>query len=111
MHMMFELFYWLVVVHAVTDLGLQSEWCGSHKAMRVNNVYNPSWVGVLAGHSILQGGGVAFVTGSIPLGLAETVVHFCTDFLSSNKYIRFRTDQIIHITSRVVWTIIACRML
>jgi hypothetical protein len=69
-------FFWLMVGHAIADYLLQS--------LAVNHDKNPNkapamWVYAMSAHCLANAGAVALATGSVPLGVAEFVVHFVID--------------------------------
>lgn len=105
--------YWLVVAHGVTDIALQHEWMGKYKYRQVatDDEYtgvkdNPYWLWVLAAHSIINGGGVALVSGSVILGVVETIAHFAIDYGSTNKYYSFNVDQFLHGSCKVIYALV-----
>jgi len=98
-----EMAWYLLCSHAVFDGALQTSYLGTKKAPIVDGVYNPHWFAVLSCHSIICGAGVSLVTGIWWLGVAESIWHFCTDWLSTRKHISFFLDQVSHLVAKVVW--------
>lgn len=104
-------FFWLLVVHAVCDFPLQTEWMVRSKVPDARQPSSSSqrpeliWLHVLSSHCLIHAGGVALVTGSIWLGLAEFVAHWLTDFGKGRRLYGFHTDQFIHLACKVVWAL------
>ena len=102
----FELFFQLLVGHALGDFVLQSDAMGSGKN-RHNNVPRdadtnfPRWYYWLSAHSLVHGGIVYLLTGSLVLGLVETFAHALIDFLKCEGKIGMNTDQALHILCKI----------
>lgn len=92
----------MVVVHALLDYPLQGDFLARAKN-RLAPVPGVPWYQGLAAHSIIQGGGVWFVTGAPLLGLSEALCHFVIDDLKSMGRITFNQDQALHIVCKVAW--------
>lgn len=102
----------LLVGHAVADFGLQSDWMAKNKNRNVSPSYVPkgqrftqTWFYVLSAHALIHGGFVYLITGSLFLGLFETVSHWILDFLKCENITDPHIDQILHIGSKVVYAI------
>ena len=67
------------------------------------------WPHALTAHSIIHGGFVLVLTGSIWLALAEVVIHWLTDFVKCDNMITLNTDQFIHLACKLTWAFIAVR--
>lgn len=65
------------------------------------------WWHLMTAHAFIQGGGVYVLTGSVLLGLLETVFHFGIDVLKCENITNIDTDQALHIWCKIVWTILA----
>lgn len=65
------------------------------------------WWHLMAAHAFIQGGGVFILSGSLLLGLLETVIHFWVDCLKCENKINIHTDQALHIGCKAVWTVLA----
>ncbi len=106
---MFEILFWLLVGHAVADFALQSDWMARYKCRHNKEAAVLSsrpeliWIHVLTAHSLIHGGAVMLVTGSIWFGLAETVAHWGIDFAKGEEWIGFHTDQMLHIGCKILW--------
>lgn len=99
------LFAALIVAHCLADYPLQGDFLS-----RAKNVTAPlpgvPWYQAMAAHSIIHGGFVWALTGSLSLGLVETTVHAITDHAKCRGWINFNTDQAIHVACKIVW----CRL-
>jgi hypothetical protein len=96
------LLFLLVAGHFLADYPLQGQFLAEAKSRhtKLGGVY---WLHALTGHSFIHGGVVAILTGSVILGIAETVVHWITDWLKCENKISLHQDQAIHLLSKVVW--------
>lgn len=102
----FQLLFWLIVGHAVADwTGIQGQFLSDAKN-RHTPVGEHLWGWGLFYHSMIHGGAVAYMTGSIELGLAEAVIHGITDALKCEGKIGIHTDQAIHIACKIIWALI-----
>lgn len=105
----FGLLFWLMVGHAICDFPLQTEWMVKSKVSTTRQPRSTSarpdliWLHVLSGHAMIHAGAVAFITGSITLGLAEFVAHWLTDFGKGKRWYGFHTDQLLHVAAKLAW--------
>lgn len=112
-------FWWLLVAHAFTDYVWQPEEMGRRKQPHVlgDPTYGPWWWTMTA-HALVNGGGVAVVTQDPLLGMAETVVHFLTDwwkcvasqhptYIGEDIRRIAWIDQGIHLASKCLWALLA----
>ena len=97
--------FWLFVGHAVCDYPLQGEFLAKGKNHR-NPIPGFSWKIILFNHALIHAGMVALITGSLYLAILELVLHMFTDFLKCNENIGFRTDQLIHLSYKVLYVIL-----
>lgn len=104
-HMLFM----LVFAHALADYPLQGEFLSQAKN-RNTPTGKEFWMHALPAHSIIHGGLVFLVTGSIWLALAETAIHGITDWFKCEGKISLHVDQAIHIGCKFVWAIIATNL-
>lgn len=95
-----HLMFWLLVAHALCDFPLQNDYLS-----RAKNAWGgaPEWPWCLGAHALIQGGGVAYVTDSIVLGVAEVVMHALIDYAKCGKAITYSQDQAAHIGCKVLW--------
>jgi hypothetical protein len=107
-----ETLFGLLCVHALCDFALQSDVMakGKNRNRRTEPPpgaqYQPTWGYWLSAHALIHGLGVYVVTGSPWLGLAETAVHWLTDFGKCDNRYGIHTDQGIHIGSKVLWAVL-----
>lgn len=101
----FELFFLLMVGHAIADYALQNDFMAMAKNHKTDlgKVY---WKFVLPSHGLIHAGFVYLVAGSFVLALAEFVIHTLTDWLKCDGRISFNTDQFIHIGCKVLWVVL-----
>lgn len=99
---MFELFALLVFAHFLADYPLQGDFLakGKNRLQPISGI--PFWHPLTA-HSVIHGGFVGIITGSLWLGLAETVVHWITDDAKCRGKISYNIDQAIHIICKIIW--------
>lgn len=65
----------------------------------------------MGAHAFMHGFAVTFVTGVWTLGLLEFIIHWITDDLKCRGKLTYNQDQLIHITSKLVWAYIAFALL
>lgn len=104
--MFFVLLFWLIVGHALGDFPLQGDYLAQAKNRNLPLGKNV-WPWCLGAHCVIQAGFVAFITGSILLGLAEGMVHVVIDWLKCENKITYSDDQIIHLACKVCWAALA----
>jgi hypothetical protein len=95
----------LIVAHALCDYPLQGDFLA--KAKNRGAIADVPWYQALGAHCVIHAGAVAFLTGSIGLGLAEFAVHWITDDLKCRQRISFNADQAIHLGCKLAWALIA----
>jgi hypothetical protein len=103
---MSALFWWMIVGHALCDYPLQGDFLARGKNHRAPLPGVP-WPYCLGAHSLIHGGMVALATGSVPLGVAETVVHALTDYGKCDGRYGFHADQAIHAACKLLWAVLA----
>jgi hypothetical protein len=96
------LLFLLIAGHALGDFPLQSAFMAEAKN-RNSSLGATRWTSVLPAHAFIHGGIVFLLTGSLVLGLAETVTHGAVDLARCEGMLEFRTDQIIHLASKAAW--------
>jgi hypothetical protein len=97
-------FFWLMVGHAIADYLLQS--------LAVNHDKNRNkapalWVYAMSAHCLANAGAVALATGSVPLGVAEFVVHFGIDIARCDGRTSRAVDQGLHVACKLLWAVLA----
>jgi len=109
---MLTTFLLLVMVHALCDFPLQSEYMARGKN---RHRFDPTtvppgqtpvtvWPHILTAHALIHGLGVFVVTGSMALGLAETAVHWVTDYAKCENWTNPHQDQALHIGAKLLWS-------
>ena len=104
-----SLVFYLLAAHALTDYAWQSEFIATYKdplKTTGRDKVGPWWWS-MAAHGLINGLGVSLVTGSLWLGIAETILHSVTDTLKCVHRINTWTDQSVHLASKVVWAFLA----
>ena len=97
--------FWLLVGHAVCDFPLQGEFLSKAKNY-LDPIRGVSSLYCLIMHSLIHAGMVAIVTGNFFLAMCELVIHTATDALKIAGIIGFKTDQAIHILSKVLYVVL-----
>ena len=108
MQVVITIFFYLLVVHALFDFPLQGDSVAVNKNPNAKTALQQHvpWYYWMGAHALTHGGGVAFVTGSVWLGLAETICHFLIDYGKCNHKYSIHGDQILHVVCKVIWVII-----
>lgn len=103
------MFWWLIVGHAVADYWAQSDWMAKTKNPFGIASSGPRgmWFYALTSHALMHGAAVAFVTGSISLGICEAIAHWVIDFGKCGNFYGIHVDQIAHVVCKVAWVLIA----
>ena len=107
------IFFLLLCGHAIADFALQTEWVATNKNRHVRLSYPAEkqaslqviWPYLLSAHAFHHGFFVFLITQKLSLGVAETVLHWITDYGKCERWYGFHTDQIIHVCTKVIWTI------
>ncbi|KKN79026.1 hypothetical protein LCGC14_0345020 [marine sediment metagenome] len=101
------------VGHALADFALQPDVMAKLKSRKNKpdwipdgQKYVPCWYYWLTAHSLIHGGVVALITGSVWLGIAELVVHWAADFAKCEGWTNPNGDQAIHGTSKIAWWVL-----
>lgn len=95
------LLFMLVAAHAVCDFPLQGEYLA--QAKNRNLPLGGYWPIALFSHSVIHGGAVTLLTGSVLLGALEAIAHGIADWMKCEGRISFHADQYIHLACKVVW--------
>jgi len=89
--------FYLLAAHWLADYPLQGDFLSKAKQSGPLRVYH------LIAHAGIQGAGVALVTGSLWLGLAEWIVHTLIDEAKVRGMTAFAQDQALHIACKALW--------
>lgn len=100
--------FMLIAAHFICDFPLQSDAIAINKNRNARtelqkHVPYQYW-GVA--HGFCHGAAVALITGSVWLGIAETVCHYIIDFGKCEKYYNIHIDQLLHMVCKIIWVII-----
>jgi hypothetical protein len=95
-----EVFFLLIFCHYLADYPLQGDFLSQAKN-RNTEVGKDIWKHALFAHGMIHAGLVAFVTGSVFLGVCELVCHMTIDYLKCQKKITFNTDQWLHLICKI----------
>lgn len=95
----------MVFLHYIGDFALQNQFIAEAKN-HTKPIPNFSWYHALAAHSIIHGGLIGILTGSIVLAVLETVVHAAIDYLKSDGRFGVDVDQALHIMCKVLWCVV-----
>lgn len=102
------LFFQFLVGHAMGDYVLQRDIMAKSKS-RHAQIYKtasssfPGWFYWLFSHALVHGGAVFIISGSLLLGLIETVLHAIIDFSKCEHWINLHVDQALHILCKLVY--------
>lgn len=102
-----SLLFLLAFAHALADYPLQGDFLAQAKN-RNTALGKLFWPHALAAHSVIHGGFVLLLTGSLWMALGETLIHAATDWLKCENRISLHTDQAIHIGCKVLWAALTC---
>ena len=105
-----RLLWWLLVAHALSDVVGQSERMAKYKRRaywQEQGVRPAHWGYWLLAHGLLNGLGVALVTGKWWLGVCETVAHALIDWGKCEEHYNVHIDQFLHLACKVSWAWLA----
>ncbi len=112
--MILTLLFLLIAAHALCDFAFQTDVMAysknRHNPMRniqPGAIPSPFWLYWLSAHALIHGGAVALLTGSVALGLAETLLHWGIDYAKCENWTNLHQDQMLHVASKVVWVALA----
>lgn len=105
------LFFQFLVGHALGDYVFQRDIMATSKCRKAK-IYTtagpgfPAWYYWLGSHALVHGGAVFLISGSVLLGLIETVLHAVIDFSKCEHWISIHTDQVLHILCKVIYVFV-----
>jgi Protein of unknown function (DUF3307) len=101
-------FFALLVGHAICDYPLQAGPMATEKCRRSASPLQRTvpWYYWLSAHAVIHGGAVYLITGSLFLGLAETVIHWLIDFGKCEDWFGIHVDQALHVGCKVLWCVL-----
>lgn len=97
------IFFLLLAGHAVADYPLQGDFLAVGKGSRDKPHFGIPWYHCLAAHSLIHGGFVAVITGSLWLGIAETTCHWFIDDAKCRRWTGINVDQALHVGCKAAW--------
>lgn len=101
----FLTFLLLLFAHCLADFPLQGDFLAQAKDRR-SAIGRTVWPECLIAHAVIHGGAVLLVTASPLLAIYETASHAAIDYAKCEKWISFRTDQVLHVLCKVVWVLL-----
>lgn len=101
-------FFYLLVGHVFMDFPMQAGPMAVEKSRHSKSELQKEvpWYYWLTGHALLHGGAVAWITGSLGLGIAEMLCHWIIDFAKCEDWINIHIDQALHVACKVVWVVL-----
>jgi len=102
----FPLLFLLLFAHALADYPLQGPFLSEAKS-RNTAIGKLFWPHALFAHSMIHGGFVFLLTGSLILACAEIAIHAYTDFLKCEGVITLNADQAMHVVCKLLWAALA----
>ena len=106
---MFELIFKLIIGHTLADFVLQPTSMAKGKCRHyISDIAKgentgPNWYYWLSAHALVHGGMIWFITGNPIFGLAEVILHWIADYAKCENWTNIHTDQLIHITCKIVY--------
>lgn len=99
-----DIFALMVAGHAIADYPLQGDFLAKAKN-RFAPIPGVPWYQALGAHAVIHGGFVLAITGSLTLGIAETVIHFLIDDAKCRGRVSYNTDQFLHVACKAAWAL------
>jgi hypothetical protein len=108
METVITILFFLLVAHALFDFPLQGDAVAVNKSplAKTELQKHVPWYYWLGAHALVHGGAVAYITGSVWLGLAETVCHSLIDYGKCLHKYSIHGDQLLHVVCKVIWVVI-----
>lgn len=104
----------MVFGHFVMDFWAQSDALAQMKNRNRENTRIPPgqkpqtmWPYALTAHASMHGLAVYLITGSLFLGIAETVAHWAIDFGKCENWYGIHQDQAAHFGCKAIWAFLA----
>lgn len=99
------LFFAFAIAHALADFPLQGDYLARVKQRR-NASTTFEWIAALTAHSLIHAGAMWIVSGSILIGVIELALHWLIDFGKGEGKYGYATDQALHLSCKVGYTIV-----
>lgn len=98
----------LIVGHCLADYPLQGTWIATTKNHKEPHPSGYPWQQSLLAHSIIHGGFVGVITGSLALGICEAIAHAAIDYSKSAGFFgkgktSVHIDQGLHVCCKLIW--------
>lgn len=107
---MFELFFKLMIGHALCDFSLQTDSMAKGKNRNRKPHYTPEgqkyvpcWYYWLTSHALIHAGAVWLITGVVWFAVAELVLHWLIDFAKCENWTNPHQDQFLHTLCKVIY--------
>jgi hypothetical protein len=101
----FELFFLLLIGHAIADFALQNDFMAMAKN-HTTDLGKQFWHWVLPAHALIHSGFVYMITGSFTLTLVEFIAHSVIDFAKCDGEISLNMDQFLHIACKALYVVL-----
>lgn len=95
----------LIIGHCLADYPLQGDFLAKAKNF-AEPITGVPWYQAMIAHSVIQGGMVWYMTGSLILGTSEFCAHFLIDSMKCARLIGYNTDQFLHVACKVIYVLI-----
>jgi len=111
-----QMFFALVIGHALADYPLQGEFLAMCKnrrfLVRLKDPLRPPelWVYCMTAHCLIHAGTVWIITGSVVLGVVELVLHWVLDQAKCEGKTTFAIDQWGHVACKAGYVIVGTLM-
>jgi hypothetical protein len=106
-----QMFFALLIGHAVADFPLQGEYLAIGKNRRyLTRLKDPSrppemWIYCMGAHCLIHAGAVWIITGSSILALIEMTIHWMLDQAKCDGKTTFGLDQGAHVACKAAYVI------
>lgn len=105
-----ELFFKLLIGHAIADFVLQPAAMsrGKNRNTHLQEEYGqgfPPWYYWLSAHALTHAGVVMLITGSATFALLEALSHALIDMGKCERMYSFHIDQLLHISLKALYCI------
>ncbi len=106
-----SLFFQFLVGHALCDYVFQRDIMATSKS-RHAEIYKtagpgfPRWYYWLVAHALVHGGAVFVISGSVLLGVVETVLHTLIDYSKCEHKIGINADQALHVLCKLGYVLV-----
>ena len=99
------LFAAFVVMHALADFPLQSEYLARQKS-RASATSRGDWLVALSAHCVIHAGGVWLVSGSLAVAAVEFTLHCLIDIAKGEGKFNLVTDQLLHLGCKLAYVLV-----